>query len=54
MSQTEEERKKKKQETARTTTVGTAVGDTADAVADIFIIDSLVDLAGDIISGIMD
>ena len=53
-AQVEAEKKRKQQEAASNTTVGSVVGEVADAAADIVIIDSLVNLAGDIISGILD
>ncbi len=53
-TQTDAEKKKKQQQAASTTTAGNVVGETLDTVTDVLLIDSIVDLAGDIISGIMD
>lgn len=52
--QTDAEKKRKQQEAASKTTAGNVVGEVADAAADFVIIDSIVDLAGEIISGIID
>ncbi len=52
--QTDAEKKRKQQEVASNTTAGSVVTEVVDTAADIVILDGLFDLAGDIISGILD
>lgn len=53
-AQVEAEKKRKQQEAASNTTAGSVVTEVVDTAADIVILDGLFDLAGDIISGILD
>jgi hypothetical protein len=48
------EQKKKQDAAASSTTVGSVAGEVVDTVTDILIIDSLVDLVGEVVSGILD
>lgn len=49
-----EEQKKKMEKTSSTVTGSSVVGEIIDTAADIVIIDSLIDLAGEIVSGLLD